>query len=168
MNTNLAAAAEPAREDLGPAATGDDFSHRFEALEHQLVQLMVNNAHAKRNLAAKFGDQLPPAALPVLSLVMNNDQIAQSELCSQLMIDKASLSRLVTRMEEGGLLVRSLDPEDRRVSRLSATDAARDRWRSLMGEHRSRWRSRVNEWPREDVDRLVGLLDRLNVDLRDI
>lgn len=168
MNTNLAAAAEPAREDLGPAATGDDFSHRFEALEHQLVQLMVNNAHAKRNLAAKFGDQLPPAALPVLSLVMNNDQIAQSELCSQLMIDKASLSRLVTRMEEVGLLVRSLDPEDRRVSRLSATDAARDRWRSLMGEHRSRWRSRVNEWPREDVDRLVGLLDRLNVDLRDI
>ena len=81
MNTDLAAAAEPAREDLGPAATGDDFSHRFEALEHQLVQLMVNNTHAKRNLAARFGDQLPPAALPVLALVLKNDHIAQSELC---------------------------------------------------------------------------------------
>jgi len=148
----------PADQDVSAAM--------LEAVEHQLVKLFVTNAHAKRSFAAKFEEHLPPAAIPVLAMVIHRDQIAQSEICEQVLIDKASLSRLVTRMEEIGLLVRSLDPADRRVSRLSATDMARERWSDMMHAHRARWRTRMNEWPGQDVERLIGLLSRLNEDLR--
>ena len=138
----------------------------LESVEQQLTQLLVSNAHAKRRLASQLQENLPPAAVPVLGMALREDQISQSEIGELLMVDKASLSRLVTRLEDAGLLVRTLDPHDRRVSRISATEQARKRWGEIMDEQRALWISKMRGWPNEDLRRLVALLGRLNEDLR--
>ena len=138
----------------------------LESVEQQLMRLLATNAHAKRKFASQLQENLPPAAVPILAMALHKDQVAQSEIGEHLMLDKASLSRLITRMEDCGLLVRTLDPADRRVSRISATDLARERWERIMAEHRRIWTSRMHEWPVEDVTRLIGLLSKLNDDLR--
>lgn len=136
----------------------------LEALEQQLIRLLVSNAHAKRKFASQLQENLPPATIPILAVALKQDQISQSEIGERLMLDKASLSRLVTRMQEAGLVERKLDPQDRRVSRINPTRQARERWDEAMYQHRSLWKSRMQDWPNEDLNRLIALLSRLNED----
>lgn len=153
--------------ELMPAPVAVEHSENMlELVEQQLLQLLVANAHAKRRFAAQLQDCLPPAAVPVLAMAIKYDQISQSEIAEQLMIDKASLSRLVTRLEDTGLLIRNLDPADRRVTRISATAEAKDRWDTVMQEHRGLWKERMQGWADEDLTRLIDLLGRLTEDLR--
>lgn len=138
----------------------------FDALNQQLLQLQIANAHAKREFATMLQEDLPPAAVPVLALALQHDQISQSEIAERLMVDKASLSRLVTRLEAAGFLTRTLDSEDRRVTRISATELAASRWESVMQSHQTQWKARMQDWPMEDIDQLISLLSRLNIEFR--
>jgi MarR family transcriptional regulator, transcriptional regulator for hemolysin len=51
------------------------------------------------------------------------DQVPQSELALALDISSGSLVRLVDQLEQAGLVVREVDPADRRVNRVTLTEA---------------------------------------------
>jgi MarR family transcriptional regulator, transcriptional regulator for hemolysin len=53
------------------------------------------------------------------------DSVPQSELALALDISSGSLVRLVDQLEEAGLVVRETDPADRRVNRVTLTEAGR-------------------------------------------
>lgn len=62
--------------------------------------------------------------------------LKQVELAERMDIEPITLSRIVDRMEENGLVERCRDPEDRRAWRLALTDKARpvlDRLREEAG-----------------------------------
>lgn len=52
--------------------------------------------------------------------------LAQQDIATRLRLDKSTVSRLVVGLEARGLLVRERDPNNRRIVRLSLTDAGRE------------------------------------------
>jgi MarR family transcriptional regulator, transcriptional regulator for hemolysin len=84
-------------------------------------------AHALRKafdrLAVGLG--VTRAQWKVLFKLTRTPGLRQVELADMLDLEPITLCRIVDRLEEGGLVERSRDPEDRRAWRLNVTDKAR-------------------------------------------
>jgi len=143
-------------------------SQLFDAAEQELFTLLAVTAKSRRTMAAKLDEELPPAAVPVLGMILKLGNTTQSEICEHLMTDKATLSRLVTRLEELDLVKREVDETDRRVFNLLPTDLAKQRWHGWLQTWRDDLRERINKWSDSDLSHLTGLLERLNADLREL
>lgn len=61
----------------------------------------------------------------VLAFLSRNDGMPQTELALELDVGKVALGALVDRLEEGGFVERTLDPNDRRVKRVVLTAQSR-------------------------------------------
>lgn len=57
----------------------------------------------------------------VLAFLSRNDGMPQTELALELDVGKVALGALIDRLEEGGFVQRTLDPNDRRVKRVVLT-----------------------------------------------
>lgn len=143
-------------------------SQLFDAAEQELFTLISVTSKSRRTMAAKLDERLPPAALPVLGMILKSDYITQSEICDHLMTDKATLSRLVTRLEDLELVRREIDETDRRMFNLVPTELAKERWHGWLHSWREELRERINQWSDADLTQLTGLLERLNTNLREI
>jgi DNA-binding MarR family transcriptional regulator len=78
---------------------------------------------------------------PLLRALWADDGRTHSELADRLHVRRATITKMITRMEEAGFVTRRKDLEDRRVSRVYLTAAGRDIqervqevWRQLEGE----------------------------------
>jgi MarR family transcriptional regulator for hemolysin len=69
----------------------------------------------------------------VLNNLFRNQGITQSELADILEIEKASLGRLLDRLEAKGWVERRADPADRRAKRLHLTGQVQELMRALRG-----------------------------------
>jgi MarR family transcriptional regulator for hemolysin len=69
----------------------------------------------------------------VLNNLFRNQGITQSELADILEIEKASLGRLLDRLEAKGWVERRADPSDRRAKRLHLTGQVQELMRALRG-----------------------------------
>ncbi|MBI3942575.1 MAG: MarR family transcriptional regulator [Chloroflexi bacterium] len=58
-------------------------------------------------------------------------EMTQSEIAEQMAIQGATVTNIVQRMEEAGLVVRHRDAEDNRLVRVSLTAAGREKERSI-------------------------------------
>ena len=67
----------------------------------------------------------------VLNHLFRDEGLTQSELADMLEIEKATLGRLLDRLEAKGWVVRRPDPHDRRVKRLHLTGEVQGLMRSL-------------------------------------
>lgn len=141
-------------------------SELFEATEQELFALISLTARSRREVASRLDERLTPVAVPVLGVVLKTKRITQSEICDHLLMDKATLSRVVTKLEELGLVARQVDEHDRRVSHLLPTQLATERWKAWITTWREDLRGRINGWNDEDLMTLVTLLGRLNSDIR--
>jgi MarR family transcriptional regulator, organic hydroperoxide resistance regulator len=72
-----------------------------------------------RDTLAKYG--VTPVQYAVLSVLWEEQGLSSAELSSRLVIDSATMTGLVLRMEALGFVSRRPDPEDRRVSRVYLT-----------------------------------------------
>ena len=145
--------------------------HRTELLtnaEEQLLALVSLVARSKRQVAARMDRELTPTVLPALGMIIHAKRITQSEICEKLLIDKASISRMVSKLEERGMVTREVDQDDRRVSHLIPTKLAEQRWYDWLGTWRQDLRSSMNDWEDQDLQSLSRLLERLNVGIQDI
>lgn len=61
----------------------------------------------------------------VLAFLSRNDGMPQTDLALELDVGKVALGALVDRLEEGGFVMRKLDPADRRVKRVVLTKQSR-------------------------------------------
>ena len=61
----------------------------------------------------------------ILYVLWQNDAISISSLSAQTSLANTTLTSMLDRMEESGLIVRNLDPKDRRNKLISLTDKAR-------------------------------------------
>ena len=146
------------------ASTSAERAELYEAAEQQLLDFIAVIARTKREVAARMEHRLTTAALPVLGLVVRSKGISQSEICDRLLIDKAALSRMVTKLEELGLVTREVDPDDRRVSQLLPTELAVTRRREWLHNWRLDLRDRMEQWSDDDLGALTTLIGRLNLD----
>lgn len=100
----------------------------------------------------------------VLIILFENGDISQRELTARLGIKPASVSELVTRIEENGYLTRKPSKVDRRIQILSLTDSGRTRAAEIKGKREKRHDEMFSSLSEEEKEEFLSYLERLNLD----
>ena len=99
------------------------------SIERDLAFLLSDAARLLRTCAdqeaRRFG--MTRAQWGVLFRLQRNEGLKQSELADLLEVQPITLTRLIDRLCDNGLIERRSDPNDRRVKRLFLTPAAKTR-----------------------------------------
>jgi DNA-binding MarR family transcriptional regulator len=86
------------------------------------------------------GPELHVGQEMLLLQLWEKEGIAQTQIAEQMCLEPPTVTKMLQRMESGGLIVRRADPEDARISRVYLTDASR-----ALEAHVERAWSRVEE-----------------------
>lgn len=120
-----------------------------------------------RRLRREKVGEITPSQLSALTSISVSDGPSLGELATSERIAPPSMTRIVVRLEEDGLVRRRHDIADRRVSRLQITPAGE----ALLAETRSRRDAylavrlqRLDDDERETVARALPILERILAD----
>jgi DNA-binding MarR family transcriptional regulator len=95
--------------------------------------LLTQLAQAYRGLLEGLMDRigLHRAQVNVLCRLFAQDGMTQSEIAEQLSVQGATITNMLQRMEEAGLVTRRRDPEDNRLVRVYLTEMGRQQERAI-------------------------------------
>jgi len=82
-------------------------------------------ARLKQDLAASGVPRVRPSYLGVLLALWREDRLKAVEVGRRAGLEPSTMTSLLDRMEADGLLVRTADPDDRRVQRIELTAEGR-------------------------------------------
>jgi DNA-binding MarR family transcriptional regulator len=106
--------------------------------------------------------EIRPGVFSALAIVNANPGIAQTDIASQLGIDKASMVSLIDRLEDEGWVIRQRSAEDRRRQGIFITPAGTKTFRSLRKEMLDHERKFVERFSESERRTLIELLQRLH------
>ena len=115
-------------------------------------------------LARQFG--ISRAQWSVLVRLDRSEGLKQSELAEMLDLQPISLTRLLDRLAENGLIERRDDPNDRRANRLYLTPAARPLLERLEGLGKAMMATVLEGLDTKANERLLGELVLIKDNLR--
>lgn len=97
-------------------------------------ELLAQFAQAYRSLSGVLMDQikLHRSQAMVLCKLFHADGITQSEITQQLSVQGATVTDMLQRMEETGLVSRRRDTDDNRLARVYLTEAGREKESFIM------------------------------------
>jgi DNA-binding MarR family transcriptional regulator len=107
-----------------------------------------------------IGTGLPESQAELLRLVGRQPDISVRQAATELGLAANTASTLVSRLSADGLLVRTADPNDRRVGRLRLTESAQ---RIADGSRAARRAALASVLDRLDTDQIDRLADGLAV-----
>lgn len=99
------------------------------APEDLAARLRLASARLSRRVrqeALSGGDDLTASRLAALATIEHLGPLTLGELAAVEQVQPPSMTRIVARLEEHGLAVRQVDPNDRRIARVQITDAGRE------------------------------------------
>lgn len=137
--------------NTAPMLTFITFS-RAQALLSEAVQqtaLEVGLNHGTRDLLLTLYRSAPPEGLPA------------SEIAALLAVSPASVTGNVDKLEERGLLTRTLDPQDRRSWRIALTDAGSVLVREHLPVHLANEERLLSALTPKEIAQLETLLRKL-------
>ncbi len=122
---------------------------------------------ARRYFAAQMeGLGLPPGAFPLIFRLLRRDNVSQDELADDFLVDKGTTARTLARLEEAGLITRSVDEEDRRVKRVRVTDRAREMAPDIRAAARA-WNDKLLDgFSPEEREMALSFLQRMTENAR--
>jgi DNA-binding MarR family transcriptional regulator len=94
-------------------------------------QLLAQFSQVFRSVSDAFTDQVPRGQATVLCVVAKQDGLTQSEIAEQLSVQGATITNMLQRLEEAGLVKRSRDLNDNRLVRVYLTEAGLQMERSI-------------------------------------
>ncbi len=125
------------------------------------ARLRLSATRLARRLRKEAGSGLSPSQSSALAAVHNRGPLTLGALAENERVAPPTITKVVAYLESEGLVVRHVDPADRRVSRVSTTKAGE----ALVAESRRRktaWLARqVGRLPIEEQRRLADALDVL-------
>ena len=133
-----------------------------EDLIRSLYQLGLVHREIARHALAELGSQ----GFTALAVVAKHGPLRIGDVAERLSIDVSVASRQVAALESSGYLVREPDEQDRRVRRVTVTEAGT---RVLKESHRrmvEAFSTAMAGWEDEEVVALAHGLDRLREDFR--
>jgi DNA-binding MarR family transcriptional regulator len=104
-------------------------------------------AVVRQNLQARFQTTLPRFDL-MAQLERSRQGLKMSELSQRMMVTGGNVTGITDGLEKEGLVVREVDPNDRRVYRVRLTAEGQRQFRSMAAEH--------EQW-------VIGLFDGMSV-----
>ncbi len=134
-----------------------------ESLSFLLVQLVRTHhnriADSLRELGLYVGQEM------IMSQLWEKEGVAQSELADACGLEKPTISKVMQRMSEAGLISVEKDQKDRRVRRVYLTE----RGRSLKKEVRKRWylveEQLFEGFSERDKDAIGQFLERMRTNM---
>jgi MarR family transcriptional regulator for hemolysin len=136
-------------------------NREFAFLLNDVARLLRTYADYK---AAQFG--ITRAQWAVLVRLDRSEGLNQSELAETLDLQPITLTRLLDKLCDGGLIVRRPDPTDRRAKRLFLTDAARPVLKELSALGEETMAAVLEGVSRDDVEQMVSQLAVVKDNLR--
>jgi DNA-binding MarR family transcriptional regulator len=136
-------------------------NREFAFLLNDVARLLRTYADYK---AAQFG--ITRAQWAVLVRLDRSEGLNQSELAEMLDLQPITLTRLLDKLCDSGLIVRRPDPTDRRAKRLFLTDAARPVLKELSGLGEETMAAVLEGVSRADVEQMVSQLALVKENLR--
>ena len=96
-------------------------------------ELLAQFSQAYRSLSDSFMDQIGMhrAQSTLLCRLYVQDGMTQSEIAEQLAVQGATVTSILQRMEEAGLVTRSRDADDQRLVRVYLTPAGKAKERAI-------------------------------------
>lgn len=132
----------------------------------ELVRTIRLLAKAKAKLSSMPGST-DHSSFPIIATLVVDGPRRTSALAEVLHTEVSTISRQTSALVQQGLIERQADPNDGRACLLAPTDAGRELYARARQE-RNRWlAATLRDWDGDDVERLIGLLTRLNTDLAD-
>ena len=126
------------------------------------ARLRLSTTRLARRLRKEAGSGRSPSQGSALAAGHNHGPLTLGVLAEHERVAPPTITKVVAFLEAEGLVVRSADPTDGRVSRVATTKAGN----ALVAESRRRktaWLStQVGELSRDDQERLAGALDVLD------
>ena len=117
-----------------------------------------------RRLRQEAGADLSPSMNAALATIERHGPLTPSELAERERVQRPTVTRVLARLEEAGLVVRAVDPQDRRCSLVSVSDDGR----ALLGAMRERKDAflarridALEPADREALDRAAEILERM-------
>jgi DNA-binding MarR family transcriptional regulator len=96
--------------------------------------LRLTIVRTARRLRQEAGTDLSPSLTAALSTVERHGPLTPSEVAARERIQRPTATRVLARLEEQGLIARTPDPQDRRSSLVTTTEAGS----ALLAELRTR------------------------------
>jgi DNA-binding MarR family transcriptional regulator len=99
--------------------------------------------------------------------LQDSGPVSVQELAALLWLDPGTVTRLLGRMEERGLIVRSGDESDKRVSMVDLSDDGRARMELTRQARHNNFREITAEWSIEEISdfgRLLGAFNQSQVE----
>jgi len=97
--------------------------------ENRLIYLVTSTArllaNRLRDRLRAAGMEITPSQVTMMFLLEKSQGLTMTEISRAVVADNAAVTRLVDRLEGAGLVKRTADPADRRVSMIVLTDRGR-------------------------------------------
>jgi MarR family transcriptional regulator, organic hydroperoxide resistance regulator len=99
-------------------------------------ELLAQLSRSYRGLSDSFMEQISMhrAQATLLCRLFVQDGMTQSEIADQLSVQGATVTNMLKRMEEAGLVRRERDHEDNRLVRVYLTDEGRHKERAIVSQ----------------------------------
>jgi DNA-binding MarR family transcriptional regulator len=130
-----------------------------ETAEDALMSLMM--ALGRRMRQRQPGDEIDYSAFPLLKLLSHQGPMRLSTLAAVLGLDASTVSRHARQLEDRGLLERTLDPDDRRASRIAVSEQGDACLAKGFETRKQLMTHALDGWTDEERDTLRELLHRL-------
>src|SRR4051794_19649041 len=134
-------------------------------IEAEVLTLLrrVRRSYAKS--ARLVHPDLSTAGYTVLLQVAEHEPTRAADVVEHLDMDKGSVSRQVTHLEQIGLVSRVGHPEDGRAHHLVLSAEGRRRMEALRRHRRRKFEQRLADWAPEDLTGFAEQLGRYNAAL---
>jgi len=131
------------------------------ATEIDVARFRLAIVRLARKQRQQAGTGLTPSLQSALAMIDVRGPLTLGELAAVEQISPPTITRIVSKLEEMGLVARAVDPHDRRVTRVDVTTQGQ-RQLAESRERRDVWlRERLDGLAPEDLEVLVAAIEPL-------
>ena len=142
---------------MAARTASDDMA--LDAVE-MAARLRLSATRLARQLRQQAGSGLTLSQLSAIATIAGRGPLTLGALADHERVAPPSITRVVAKLEEAGLVTREIDADDRRISRVATTPAGE----ALLAQSRERKNAWLAERVRElDADQQARLHDVLDV-----
>ena len=118
------------------------------------ARLRLSIARMARRMRQEAGDELSPSMTAALATIERHGPLAPSRLAELERIKRPTVTRVLQRLEEEGLVERSEDPTDRRSAVVCVTKEGAALLKKLRSRKNAYLAKRLRDLPDEDIQAL--------------
>jgi DNA-binding MarR family transcriptional regulator len=137
----------------------------MEDFEETILQQLAHVCSEARQTFAQYIG-MTQARYQLLALLSQKGEISHAAVQQQLLLDGATITRLVKQFEAEGLVSRRLDPQDNRYTLASLTDSGQQIVAEISAAHNAFQTRLLDGITKEEQEVIVRALEQLRTNIR--